>query len=633
MFQQGETSLFRQRKLAIFIDRSHLTNTMPDTPNHSPGLLAQFAPLATYGRRALILVWATSRLLTLALAALTVIAGLLPAAIAWVGKELVDSVVLAIEQGAMNEAIWFWLSLEALLVAAMAAAQTALNICNNLLRAQLGHRVNVMILEKAQQLELAQLEDAEFYDRLTRARREASSRPLALVQKTFGVIQNGIAILSFSGLLFAFSPWAVLLLVVGGLPAFFVEAKFADQAFRLFRWRSPETREMMYLESVMAREDYTKEVKLFDLGPKLLDRYKAIFGKLFTEDRALTIRRGWWAFGLGLVGTAALYGAFAWVVLATVTGQLSLGEMTMYMMIFKQGQSAVSASLTSINGMYEDHLYLTSLYEFLEQPVRETAGTVRQGVQPGSGLEIIDLSFSYPGSKEPALENINLILRPGSSLALVGENGSGKTTLTKLIAGLYEIEQGDIVLDGTSLKDWHPRALQDRIGVIFQDFARYQWLVGHNIGAGDVTEFENQDRWREAAEKGLADAFIRDLPSGYQTQLGRWFRDGRELSGGQWQKIALARAFMRTRADILILDEPTSAMDAKAESEVFQHFQSMAREQILILISHRFSTVRQADRIAVMEAGRIIEMGSHEELMALRGRYAHLFELQAAAYR
>ncbi len=606
---------------------------MSDSPAHSPGLLAQFAPLATYGRRALVLVWATSRLLTIALAVLTVIAGLLPAAIAWVGKELVDSVVLAIGQGAMNEAIWFWLSLEALLVAAMAAAQTALTICNNLLRAQLGHRVNVMILEKAQQLELAQLEDAEFYDRLTRARREASSRPLALVQKTFGVIQNGIAILSFSGLLFALSPWAVLLLVVGGLPAFFVEARFADQAFQLFRWRSPETREMMYLESVLAREDYTKEVKLFDLGPRLLNRYKTIFGKLFTEDRALTIRRGWWAFGLGLVGTAALYGAFAWVVLATVTGQLSLGEMTMYMMIFKQGQSAVSASLTSINGMYEDHLYLTSLYEFLEQPVRETSGTVRQGVQPGSGLEIIDLSFSYPGSKEPALEKINLTLRPGSSLALVGENGSGKTTLTKLIAGLYEIEQGDIVLDGTSLKDWHPRALQDRIGVIFQDFARYQWLVGHNIGAGDVTEFENQDRWREAAEKGLADAFIRDLPSGYQTQLGRWFKDGRELSGGQWQKIALARAFMRSRADILILDEPTSAMDAKAESEVFQHFQSMAREQILILISHRFSTVRQADRIAVMEAGRIIEMGSHEELMALGGRYAHLFELQAAAYR
>jgi ATP-binding cassette subfamily B protein len=598
-----------------------------------PGLIAQFGPLLTYGRRALALVWATSRLLTLALAGLTLVAGLLPAAIAWVGKLLVDSVVAAIELGQMTDQIWAFLGLEAVLVAAMAATQTGLNIANNLLRAQLGQRVNVMILEKAQTLELAQLEDAEFYDRLTRARREASSRPLALVQKTFGVIQNGIAILSFSGLLLAFSPWAVLLLVLGGLPAFFVEAKFAGQAFRLFRWRSPETREMMYLESVLAREDYTKEVKLYDLAPTLLDRYRAIFGKLFKEDRALTIRRGWWAFALGLLGTAALYGAFAWVVLATVAGQLSLGEMTMYMMVFKQGQSAVSASLTSINGMYEDHLYLSSLYEFLELPTSPRRGQVGVGKRPGSGLVIRDLSFTYPGTTEPALSGIDLELKPGSSLALVGENGSGKTTLTKLIAGLYEIDQGDVLFDGTSLKDWDSRALQDRIGVIFQDFARYQWQVGHNIGAGDIRGFDDPAQWKEAADKGLADSFIRELPSGYETQLGRWFKDGRELSGGQWQKIALARAFMRKRADILILDEPTSAMDAKAEAEVFEHLQATAKDQILILISHRFSTVRRADRIAVMDGGRIIEFGTHDELMALGGRYAQLFTLQAEAYR
>ncbi|MDZ7789943.1 MAG: ABC transporter ATP-binding protein [Xanthomonadales bacterium] len=604
---------------------------MEATP--TSGLIGQFVPLVTYGRRALELVWATSRLLTLALATLTVIAGLLPAAIAWVGKELVDSVVLAIEHGQMGPAIWFWLSLEALLVAVMAATQTALSIANNLLRAQLGQRVNVMILEKAQSLELAQLEDAEFYDRLTRARREASSRPLALVQKTFGVIQNGIAILSFSGLLLAFSPWAVLLLVVGGLPAFFVEARFAGQAFQLFRWRSPHTREMMYLESVLAREDYTKEVKLYNLAPTLLARYREIFAKLFREDRALTIRRGWWAFVLGLLGTAALYGAFAWVVVATVLGQLSLGQMTMYMMVFRQGQSAVSASLSSINGMYEDHLYLSSLYEFLEQPVTAHGGTLTEGASPGSGLVMEHVWFSYPGTDEPALNDVSLALQPGSSLALVGENGSGKTTLTKLIAGLYPIDRGDIRLDGTSLKDWDRRALQDRIGVIFQDFARYQWLVGHNIGAGDISAFNDQARWREAAEKGLADGFIEELPGGYEAQLGRWFKDGRELSGGQWQKIALARAFMRKNADILILDEPTSAMDAKAEAEVFNHFQATATSQILILISHRFSTVRQADRIAVMDQGRIIELGSHDELMARRGRYAHLFELQAKAYR
>lgn len=604
-------------------------------PGSGPGAQGsgQLSQLLTYGRRALVLVWATSPLLTIVLAALTLVAGLLPAGIAWVGKLLVDSVVAAIQDAGATREVWLWLSVEAALVAAMAAVQTGLSICNNLLRAQLGQRVNVMILEKTQQLELAQLENAEFYDRLTRARREASSRPLALVQKTFGVIQNGIAILSFSGLLLAFSPWAVLLLIAGGLPAFFVEAKFAGQAYQLFRWRSPETREMMYLESVLARDDYTKEVKLFGLGPKLLDRYKTIFGKIFREDRALTIRRGWWAFGLGLLGTAALYGAFAWVVLATVSGDLSLGQMTMYLMVFRQGQSAVSASLTAINGMYEDYLYLSSLYEFLELPVRAPRSGVQAGSQPGAGLEIIDLGFAYPGSERAALEHINLRLKPGSSLALVGENGSGKTTLTKLIAGLYEIERGDIRLDGTSLKDWDVRALQGRIGVIFQDFARYQWLVGHNIGAGDVRDFEDEGRWREAAEKGLADAFVKDLPAGYRTQLGRWFKDGQELSGGQWQKIALARAFMRSEADILILDEPTAAMDAKAEAEVFEHFQAMAKNQILILISHRFSTVRRADQIAVMEHGRIVELGSHAELMALGGRYATLFELQAQAYR
>jgi ATP-binding cassette, subfamily B, bacterial len=519
------------------------------------------------------------------------------------------------------------------LVAAVAAAQRGISLCQSLLRAQLGQRVNVMILEKALTLELQHFEDSEFYDKLTRARREASSRPLSLIMRTFGLVQNGISLVSYGALLAHFSPWAVAVLLFAGLPSFIAEAKFSGDAFRLFRWRSPETRMQVYLETVIGREDYAKEVKLYGLGPRLLDRYRRIFERLYKEDRALTIRRDGWGFGLGLVGTLALYGAYAWIAVSTVRSAISLGQMTMYLALFRQGQSAVSAMLSAVGGMYEDNLYLSTLYEYLETPVPEAPGNAKYGPHPDDGVRFEDVGFSYPGAEQPALEHINLHLRPGESLALVGENGSGKTTLIKLLTRLYQPTSGRILLDGQDLKEWEEVALRQRIGVIFQDFARYQMLVGENVGAGDEQFFEDEPRWREAAEKGRASEFIETLPGGYQTQLGKWFKDGRELSGGQWQKIALSRAFMRTRADVLVLDEPTAAMDAQAEAEVFEHFRQLAKDRITILISHRFSTVRMADRIAVLDHGRMVEYGSHEELMKNEGRYAHLFTLQARGYR
>ena len=602
-------------------------------PVQDPTTLRGFFGVFRYSRRALELVWSTNRPLTLALAGCTLAGGILPAAVAYVGSLIVDAVVSAIRSGGGPGHALQLMLLEGLLVAAMSAAQRGISFCQSLLRAQLGQRVNVMILEKALTLDLYHFEDSEFYDKLTRARREASTRPLSLVMRTFFLVQNGISLVSFGVLLAHFSPWAVAVLLLAGLPAFVAEAKFSGDAFRLFRWRSPETRMQIYLETVLAREDHVKEVKLFGLGTRLLERYRAIFDRLYQEDRALTIRRDLWGFFLSLIGSGALYGAYAWIAISTVRQLISIGQMTMYVALFRQGQSTVSAILTAVGGMYEDNLYLSTLYEYLETEVILPTGSSVRGPHPEDGIRFEDVSFTYPGAQEAALENITLHLVPGTSLALVGENGSGKTTLIKLLTRLYAPTSGRILLDGQDLIEWDEAALRERIGVIFQDFARYQLLVGENVGAGDERYFEDEERWRSAAVKGRASDFIDTLPGGYQTQLGKWFKDGRELSGGQWQKIALSRAFMRSRADILVLDEPTAAMDAQAEAEVFEHFRQLARERITILISHRFSTVRVADQIVVLNNGHIIERGSHEELMQLHGRYAQLFTLQARGYR
>jgi ATP-binding cassette subfamily B protein len=601
-------------------------------------LTRSFLGVFRYSGRALQLVWSTSRSLTIALALLTLIAGLLPAGVAYVGAHIVDAVVHASRQwAASGSAPWRpviqWVLLEGLLVALLAGAQRGLSVCQSLLRALLGQRVNVMILEKALTLELAHFEDSEFYDKLTRARREASTRPLSLVTRTFGLGQNAISLISYGTLLFHFSPWAVLVLLLAGLPSFISETKFSGDAFRLFRWRSPETRMQLYLETVLAREDHAKEVKLYGLGPLLLERYRNIFNTLYRDDRDLTIRRDSWGFGLGLLGTLTLYAAYVWIAMSTVVGRITLGQMTMYLMLFRQGQSAVSAMLSAIGGMYEDNLYLSTLYDYLETPVPPSTGTAQVGANPSDGIRFERVSFTYPGATEPALHDIDLHIKPGESLALVGQNGSGKTTLIKLLTRLYSPDSGRVLLDGTDLRDWDEGALLQRVGVIFQDFARYQMRVGENVGVGDVTAFENAERWREASDKGMASEFIDTLPAGFDTQLGKWFRDGRELSGGQWQKIALARAFMRSRADILVLDEPTAAMDAEAEATIFEHFRELSGGRIAILISHRFSTVRMADQIIVIQDGRIKERGSHEQLMAQAGHYAHLFSLQAQGYR
>ncbi len=606
-------------------------------PGSLRGWLQRSLGVFAYTRRAVRLVWDTSGALTVSLFGLTVVAGLVPAAIAWVGKGLVDAVVAAAASGgasALVRTVFWWVLAEAVLVLLFAAIQRGLQVSDALLRARLGHRVNVLILEKALQLELVHFEDPAVYDRMTEARREASSRPLSLVRKTFGLFQNAISLVTYGAILIQFSPLAVLGLAIAALPAFIAETRFAGEAFRLFKRRTPEKRKQAYLEVVVAREDYAKEVKLLELGERLVGEYKAIFDALYGEDRDLTLRRGVWGLVLGALSTGALYLAYGAIAFAAALARITLGEMTMYLLVFKQGQGAFAAMLQSIGGMYEDNLYVANLYAFLDSEVGVLrGGTATAGPDPADGLRVEGLTFTYPGAERPALRDVALHLPPGRKLAVVGHNGSGKTTLIKLLTRLYEPDAGVITLDGLPLAAWAPSALRRRMGVIFQDFVKYQFTIGENIGAGDVAHMDDAGRQREAAERGMAWPFISELESGLQTQLGRWFPDGRELSIGQWQKVALSRAFMRRDADLLVLDEPTSAMDAEAEAEIFLRVRQMTGDQMAILISHRFSTVRMADAIVVLHEGQVVERGDHDALMARDGRYAHLFRLQAAGYQ
>ena len=600
--------------------------------------LSRFLGVFRYSAVAMRIVWDTSAPLMIAMALTTLIVGLLPAAIASVGGLFVDAVAGALGSAgaaadvARSEALTF-VYIEVGLVLLMTAAQQANTVCQAVLRVLLGNKINVMILEKALTLELAHFEDAEYYDKLVRARREASSRPLSLVTKTFDLLRNVISLIAIGVFLFQFSPYAVLLLSIAGVPAFIAEAKFSGEAFRVNKRRSAERRMQIYLEMVLTREDGVKEVKLLQLGKIFLQRYVDIFLAIYKEDRSLVLRRGVWGYGLGIIASGAFYFAYGWVGFAAIAGAITIGQMTMYIAQFRLGQSAVTSSLTSVNGMYEDNLYLSNLTEYLEHEVPEQSGNLHAGSRPEDGIRFESVSFFYPGSDVPALDNVSLHITPGESLAIVGENGSGKTTLIKLLTRLYTPTQGQILLEGLSLQEWDIDTLRRKIGVIFQDFSRYQLIVGENIGIGDSDNLASESEIEIAAKKGMADEFVRDLPSGYKTQLGTWFKDGKELSGGQWQKVALSRAFMRSKADILILDEPTAAIDAKAEADIFAHFAELTANRISIIISHRFSTVRRADHIIVLEKSKIMEQGSHEELLELGGQYATLFKLQAEGYQ
>jgi ATP-binding cassette subfamily B protein len=618
---------------------------LPPKPPRSR--LAATLDLLLYTRRTLRLVLESSPGLLLAMAGLTLISAGVPVVIAYAGKRIIDAVIAGDAASSLR-----WVLIELASVTCSGLAMRGNGLSRSLLGARLGVDLNVRILDKAVGLGLPFFENAEFYDKLTRARREASSRPVALVGDGFQIVQNVLTLVGYAAVLSQFSAWLVLVLLAATVPAALSEMRFSKLGFQLRNWRSPETRRLMYLEYVLANDEHVKEVKLFDLGPHLLARYRSLSETFYQEDRRLMLRRAAWTQVLSLLGTGAFYGAYALMALHSARGELGLGTLTLYIVALRQGQQAFQSVLSGIGSIYEHNLYMSNLFDYLALAERAAPDDAGNGpalpsaepavagsapapvaTTPGAGLVFENVGFRYPNKDEFALRGLSLHIQPGDSVAIVGQNGAGKTTLVKLLARLYRPTEGRILLDGTDLEEWPIEALRRRISVLFQDFNQYQLSVRENIGLGSVDHLDDLDRIGRAARSGGADAVAAALPDGLDARLGTWFEKGSELSGGQWQKIALSRAFMREEADILVLDEPTAALDAEAEHAVFERFRELSRGRTTIVISHRFPTVRMARKIIVLEQGVLIESGSHAELIAMGGKYAHMFALQAQGYQ
>ncbi len=578
--------------------------------------------------RTLGLVFRASPALFFVLAVTTLFSAVLPIGVAWVGKRIIDAAVAHDARTTVRN-----VGFELAIVAALALASQARDLASQILGARLSLDVNLDILQKATELELVHFEDAKFYDLLTKARREASTRPISVVRRVFLIVQSVVTLAGYVALLVGYSGWVVLGLVLATIPATVAEVRFGTKAFRMRNWRSPEARKLMYLEYVLSNDEHAKEVKLFGLGPLFLQRYRTLGESFYSEDSRLNARRAIWGWALSLLSTLAFYGAYAKMAYAAAAGAMSLGAMTLYMVSFRQGQQSFQSMLSALTGVYEDNLYMDNLFSFLAIP--SGAPRVAASAEPTTekGIRFDDVSFRYPGRDEWTLRHLDLFIPEGRSIAIVGKNGAGKTTLIKLLTRLYEPTEGRILLDGKPLAEWDREALFRRIGVIFQNYNRYQLTAKENVGLGSVDDMNDEELVEGAVELGGATDVVKELKEGLGTQLGRWFNNGVDLSGGQWQRLALARAFMRRGADVLVLDEPTAALDAEAEHAVFERFARLTKGRTSILISHRFPTVRMADRIVVVENGSVVEQGTHDELVAAEGRYAHLFALQAQGYQ
>jgi ATP-binding cassette subfamily B protein len=584
------------------------------------------------------LVWAANRLATIAMGVETIAGALIPAAQAWVGKLIIDSVVGSINGNVdalagLTQTLPF-LAIEFALILLQSGIAQARSLTEHILHARLNFTLNTRLIRKALSLDLSHFENAEFYDKLQNARREADYRALQIMNNGFYFAQNLITLLSFAALLLRFSPILALILFGATIPAFIAQSQYAQLNFRLLSWRAPEARRMDYLEYLLTVDSSVKEVKLFGLGEPLLGRYADLFWKFLKEDQALAQKRSLASFGWGLLATLSYYFSYAWIVLRTVDHSITLGDMTLYLSIFRNSQNIFESLFFGLSDLYENSLFMSNLFSFLElKPLMPIAA--KPIALPGKfvrGIEFHNVSFRYVDRPEYALKNVSLTIRPGEKIALVGANGAGKTTFVKLLTRLYDPTEGQICIDGIDLRDVDPKELQKRIGVIFQDFVKYYLPARENIGFGQIDQLDDEARIIDSSKRSGAHETLSALPKGYDTMLGKWFERGHDLSGGEWQKVALGRAFMRD-AEVLVLDEPTAALDALNEYAIFQRFRELTDNKIALLISHRFSTVRMADRIIVLEHGEITESGTHQQLVELGGMYAKLFNIQAEGYR
>jgi ATP-binding cassette subfamily B protein len=575
------------------------------------------------------MVWETSPILTLATVALRLLAALIPVVQLWIAKLIIDQIV----HPQVGRSVWVYLGLEIGTAVLSDLLARATGLSDSLLGDRFTNHVSLRLMQHATQLDLVSFEDPVFYDKMERARRQTTAR-LGMLAVLANMCQQFITLASLSGAVILFSPWFLVLLVLTVLPAFLGETRFTMLAYSiLYRW-TPERRELDYLRLLGASNQSAKEVKIFGLGNWLVERSRELFERFYRENKALAVKRAISGSLLNLLPTAGYYSAYAVIIYRTIQGQLTIGDLTFLAGAFSRSRGLIENLFSSLNNIAEQALYIKDLFDFFEvKPEIETKPNSLPAPRPiRSGYEFRNVSFAYPGSSTRVLSNVSLRLEPGEKIALIGENGAGKTTLVKLLARLYDPTEGEILLDGADLREYNVEDLRREIGVIFQDYMRYDMLAKENIGLGRIEELANASRIENSARKSLADSVIDSLPRGFDQMLGRRFENGIDLSAGQWQKIALARAYMR-EAQVLILDEPTASLDARAEYEVFLRFADLTQGRMAVLISHRFSTVRMADRILVLEHGRITEQGTHHELVALGGRYAELFELQAAGYR